>query len=914
MLVRTAYKSPSSVHIFSFSTNDNNLFPAIPALPPSTIRVQTDLQGWSIAALSPTTTQITLIEQSDPKGWASKTWISKQISDFVANVGEFAIKQGAPPVLTRLVGAKATMSRYDHEKGSLKLEYALANVPPVVAIPVPDLDGSEPESPRPPPSPTFLISEPPGTIECEIRCDVAKWASNLDIVTDPPPTSVSCLVRHRLSSAGGGCWITIEHDASVVSANDDKVLVLIRKGPTSRAPGTVYVNGSQQKVDTEDLGEDEVMLLTTRKRHKASPIPLDQYPILPRASAPISRAGSPTPRAGSATPSTTNPSADVLARFSPSPSVAVPTSPLVRSHHPTPSLTDAMSSATAIATASRPGQMSPMNFAMEALATLQNFHAEQGPDLADPAIGWTLVSEKGGCVVRKRLVPSVSDVIPVLRGDRVVEGVTADQLVAVINSPGARKQWDERVESVGPLESFGNGCVTSLLTTKSAYLTFRGRVFYLASTQAYFRVPSASATQSTSTVHICASASYPPPIDSRRLNPSSLPVGQVLVEGWILETLDPYTSDNFAIPSTRCSYFLAIDYGGSVPAAFGSIMNVNPARVIESVGKFARFFSVPRILEPPAALQIEGPLSSDGLDDSIWRIEEPRRRKGSIFALADLVTANGGYHIILSIPKRLKTFANQLEVKDASESPDRRSVPGAFQSEVNGASKPIPIVQSRNSTSTLRNKVSSKSLRAALVSSPPKLLNGFNDAQSGNDDILIAELIVDLSNFPYGYSISVTSSFVDGALSAKARLTPPATLSAAHDLPIKVTVHEMASNSLTSVALSSTTAPPPRHLVRLVLPTAHFINPLLDPLQEGKRPSQPQWYRRHQSEPSFVDIVYNRLDEDLTATIGKKTPNSRVLVNNEQVLVAPERDSRAVLDRHESDDWDVDAYKISRYV
>lgn len=877
--------------------------------------MQTDLQGWSIEALSPTTTQITLIEQSDPKGWASKSWISKQISDQVANVGEFAIKNGGPPVLTRLVGAKATMSRYDHEKGSLKLEYTVAAVPPIVAA-GPSLETGQNmenanESPRPPPSPTLLAAEPSTMLECEIRCDLTVWAASLDIVTDPPPTSVSCLSRHRLAAAGGGCWITIEHDLSLVTANEDRVLVLVRKGPSNREKGSVFVNGSRQNVDNENLADDEVKLLTTRKRHKASPIPLDQYPTLPRASTPVPRSTSPASRSGVATPAS-NPAEDVLARFTPIPSAAVPSSPIVRSHHPTPSLTDALASTVALATASRPAQHSPMNYALETLATLQKFHAEQGPDISDPAIGWTLVSEKGNCIVRKRLVPGVSDTVPVLRGDRVVEGVTADQLVAVIDSPAARKQWDERVENINYLESFGNGCTTSLLTTKSAYLTFRGRVFYLASSHAYFRVPSASANQSVSTVHICATASYPQPNDSRRLNPNTLPVGQVLLEGWILETLDPYTSNNFAIPSTRCAYFMAIDYGGSVPAAFGSMMNINPARVIEAVGRFAKAYAVPRILEPPAALQIEGPLNNDGLDDSVWRLEEPHCRKNTTFVTADFLPIQGGYHIILSLPKLNRDSPFPGDQETANEDSPRRFVPGSFQNDSSVPIKPISMPQTRASTNNLRNKVSSRSLRAALASSsPPNFSNGNHDLTprpSLYEDILVAELIVDLSAFRNGYTLSIMSSFADSSQSAKAKLTPPSNLSSSRDLPIKVTIHEMASNTLTSVALASATPPQPQHLLRLILPIAHFANPLLDPLQEGKRPVQPQWYQRHQTESAFVDLVCTRLEPDTT---GRKNVNQRVAVNDEYITVASEKDSRAILEQHE-EDWDKDAFKISR--
>lgn len=75
VLLKTTYKSPTSVHVFAFSTDDSALFPSIPSSDPAIIRTQVDLQGWSIEALSPTTTHVTLLEQSDPKGWSNKSSI-----------------------------------------------------------------------------------------------------------------------------------------------------------------------------------------------------------------------------------------------------------------------------------------------------------------------------------------------------------------------------------------------------------------------------------------------------------------------------------------------------------------------------------------------------------------------------------------------------------------------------------------------------------------------------------------------------------------------------------------------------------------------------------------------------------------------------------------------------------------------
>ena len=72
VLESTSYKSVTAIHTFAFSTNDKNLFPFIPNVENNFIRAQIDLLGIAIEALSPTTVQVTVLEQSDPKGWSNK--------------------------------------------------------------------------------------------------------------------------------------------------------------------------------------------------------------------------------------------------------------------------------------------------------------------------------------------------------------------------------------------------------------------------------------------------------------------------------------------------------------------------------------------------------------------------------------------------------------------------------------------------------------------------------------------------------------------------------------------------------------------------------------------------------------------------------------------------------------------------
>jgi hypothetical protein len=89
----------------------------------------------------------------------------------VTGVGEFAIKCGGPPVITRLTGGRANQVRYDHERSSFRIEYegSLGCRMPIPSdIIAEDINST---------APTLMP-----VIECELRCDIDTWASSLDIV------------------------------------------------------------------------------------------------------------------------------------------------------------------------------------------------------------------------------------------------------------------------------------------------------------------------------------------------------------------------------------------------------------------------------------------------------------------------------------------------------------------------------------------------------------------------------------------------------------------------------------------------------------------------------------------------------------------------------------------------------------
>lgn len=914
VLIRTVYKSPTSIHIFSFSTEETDLFPSIPPVDPSTIRCNTVIQGWCIEALSPSTTQVTLIEQTNLRGWQTKGLVHQAMVNAVASVGDFTIKSGSPPFINRLLGAQPSSSNYNHEKHSLKVEYAAK--PDASSISINEGASAAKEiSPRQTASPAF--------IECEVRCDTDTWGTSLDIVVDPPPSRIACLARHRLA-AGGGTWITLEHEVSLVS--QDVIAVIVRKGPPSRNKGSVFVNGARVKVDSQAMAEAEIKSLTLERRMRSSPVPLDQWPNLSR---PPSTAASLERERGPASKSN-KPS-----------SLAISTEPEL-GQKPAPEDTSKEPHASTVIRDASPTQQpqahpltspdSPysMQYALEALSLLQALHVEQGPEVSPIAPGWTSFAERGG-MSRKKMFPSLFAANPIVRGDKIVEGVTAEQLLSVLTNPSMRPTWDERVENASTLQSFGNGCTSSLITTKPAFLTLKGRLLHVAHVLAQVTIPSASTTSSTSTVYLLASASCPIPEDRfsmPQVNPQALPIGRVLFEGWILETLDPYSSALLPIPSTRTSHFSCIEWGGSAPTSLSSLLNASPVKMIDSLVGQAKKRNIARPLTPPDFCQVEGPLSNDEEGLCTWKLQAPSSlvHEGS-FVHCDFFPQQNKYRLDVLLPRLEPTPVPSEAPKSHSRTPSLPFSKRSSQQPGLSTSAPTPSLKSKASSrslaegvtppaQSLRSKPSATTLREDFTTShvQTSAAKPTEFATRNTADLVIAELLVSYQDFETGgYEVNVMSS--SGA-AVNASDPIPAfdeiTTMDSRDLPFRVSVHEMPEH-----AVASTAEKPSKmlHLVRATLPTAQFTNPVADPLRDAAGRAPPAWFQRLQRDPRvLVALTVTSLpseDQEQKTEQSAATP-VRVLFNGSRVHVASEKDSKAVFERHSKEDWRAAAAVISR--
>lgn len=941
MVLKTVYKSPTTIHVFAFSIDDLPLFPFIPPVSPSTIRTQVDLQGWSIEALSPTTTLVTLLEQSDPKGWSNKNNIPQQMITAVAGVGEFVIKCGGPPVMTRLDGASVDSVRYDHDRGSFRIEYSVCSsrrttttststfVSSVMGM------GSKVQEEEEDKDSTMPI------VECELRCDLDTWGSALDIVVDPPPQALTCLRRHRLSSTGGGVWVTITHDAVLVG--DERLQVIVRRGITNSAKdkGLVMVNGVKVAVDAEDISEAEVKQLTKQKRIKPIRVPLDQPPVMR-----IKRrkqldeidgdsSGSESPARGP--PGTVGSllaplsAASVIPKFS-SPLgrffmigslnttqesiIPLSPSPVVSASEITPS-------------PSKP----PMQHVLDALIYVQKCY------LNPPLDGWTFVGDKG-CPVYRKICPEISPTIPIHKGEKVIEGVSAEEVASVIASYDCRKQWDAQFTSAQVFQVFRDGCHTAFVVNKGGF-PFRDRGFYLASVLARAK-PTRTSTRTregegenpndSRTAIFCVSASFSPEsissFSTAKYNPYALPIGRAFVDGWILETLDPYTTEEYTIPSTRCTRLVAVDYAGSMPTATNTSLNITLARGILAVETYLKGLAPSPLTRLPTYGFIlldktnDGNTPGEGLCS--WSLRKRDHNRLSVATKYDPQARVYRSTILVTWSSLNSTPSSSSGFRPRASSPlsgsnDHESTPrpnlitpsslrererDKEDGEGEGPTSQLLFIgedlsSSTTSSATIKgrsDRVSSFSGRSRsreVVRSSSSMFTVRGEVRQPVD-LLVAEIVVDSRLYPGGYDVNLGSRIRRNAKFITLPAPGQALGSEGKDkvLPLSATLYAMPSSPLHSSGLHEDK--PPRHLLRITLPTALYHGSTLqDPLTGEIRtaPLKPQWLINLQEKGgAVVDI------EIVPANRG--TPSS-IMAEGKRVEIVSEREALTNLGREE---------------
>ncbi|KAL1740061.1 hypothetical protein HDZ31DRAFT_48240, partial [Schizophyllum fasciatum] len=893
VVLKTVYKSPKTIHVFMFTADDPHIFPNIPPPEPNIIRTQTDLQGWAIEALSPTTTSLTLLDQSDPKGWSNKTSIPTQMVNTVAGIGEYAIKCGAPPVVSRLSGARATDIRYDHDKQSFRLAYEVASARRAAG----------------------------GGVELELRCDVDTWAGSLDIVVDPPPQAIACLRRHRFSEDGGGLWLTLTHDA--VYVDDERLQAIVRRGP-GRERGLVLVNGTRIHVDVEELPDTELKTLAKKKRVKPTRIPLDQPPVVGAV-----RRRRAEWEGDTEAPSGTE-AAPATAVEQPSPILATPVTTNAFSRFFTYAIEQATATTqqtvAAISPTSASGEHAtpstsilPMEYALQALAWTQESHAMFTSD------GWALLGDKD-MLVHRKMSTAISPVVPVHKGEKVIQGVSAEEIAAVITDLDCRKQWDSRFVSATKLQSFGMGCRTAFCVSRSNF-PFRDRGFFVATMMGRAVIPPVLTRRTTSgevsdqssgprNAIFCLSASFHPShvsaFDAAKYNPYNLPIGRIFVDAWILETLDPYTKENYAIPSTRCARLVAVDYAGSMPFAVNAQINAElPRSILALEGLMKTLIPSPLTRLPAAGLVISDKKTEEPFLDTMWKLR--RRDENRLLLDFSFSPEERVYSSVIYVrqPTKSRNAADQTpRINQSVPGTRRQSTTAADRDRPQSAAEPLqgshtidglPSMQSSVATLTPGNAFGAA---VTTTSSTKDITTRARSASSAftvkgevrpSTDLLVAEFVIESKLYTSGYALDVRASTRANCLAAlPGESLMDSSILPATDLPFQYSVNTMPSSPLHSSGLKADGST--RHLVRLTLPTAQYkVSTIEDPLTGETRsaPPTPQWLLNLEDGGYVISVV-------VRPTGGGETKATHtVSVNGRDINIVGEKESLTALGRDE---------------
>lgn len=542
----------------------------------------------------------------------------------LAGIGDYAIKYGGPPILTQLSNARATESKFDHEKGTFKLEYEFIN-PLDTLVPVQSSSKST-TSNKFHPNANLNKTDDNFTISCQIRCDLDIWSSSLDIVIDPPPISIKCLKRHRLSALGGGLWIKVKHK-HINLVSDSKLTCIIRQCNKKSERGIVYVNGSKVDVEVEDINESDIQKLKGMKRRKPNRTPLDQLnekqsdKVIDAVDGwnllEIDEPSTPSTNLEVATPNRSG----IFSKY------ASPLSKLVGTSNPSSphsldnkSLQQNPIDDIKIDEHSQHKPKQPMRKALDSLSwtrrlcdDLRSF--QKGLSLSEDVHksssnrnDWSIISEKDDMITYKKHFHALSNDVPVQVSQKIIQGFSAEEISAAIYTPKLKTKWDDKITSDINLQKFSDGCFSNFTCLKSTF-PFKDRAFL-------------TATISTTTTNmvnnninddndlnfrkkfIISTSSFDNSLLSNtfnlnKLNSNNSPFGRIIIDSWVIEEIDPYSSETLLIPSSKVSRYVAVDFGGNIPNAVNGMCNNLMTKSVMLLNDYLKTFGPPPLILNP---------------------------------------------------------------------------------------------------------------------------------------------------------------------------------------------------------------------------------------------------------------------------------------------------------------------------
>jgi hypothetical protein len=535
----------------------------------------------------------------------------------------------------------------------------------------------------------------------------------------------------------------------------------------------------------------------------------------------------------------------------------------------------------------------------------------------DARAGWVPLGDKGMSVHRK-LLTDISPSIPVHKGEKVIEGVSAEEVAAVVTNYECRKQWDVRFASASILERFGSKCHTAFVVSKGGF-PFRDRGFFMASIMARSRLPLSSLdltpgetgpSQDARSVIFCVSTSFSPhsaaSFSPSKYNPYALPIGRIYIDGWMFETLDPYTKENYAIPSTRCTRVVAVDYAGSIPVAVNSLINSALPKSILAVETYLKNNSpMPYTRLPAAGVVLAEQKGGTGVNAPSWRLRKKDDNRKLIVSTFN--PANQTHRSVV-----LLTMAGTISGKpdDLTPRPSRVGLPTFSPTPEARANNPVELPTSPSIPLSAPYPRRTSSASVSSTSEPLKPSSSAFTLKGEirhSIDLLVAEIVVDTKLYPVGYEVLITSRPRDNTkyISLEtSRENDMELVSSASttDLPISSSVYTIPASPLHSSGLNADR--PPRHLLRLTLPTAQYqVSTVKDPLTGEIRtaPPKPQWFN-DLHEKGFV--VQVEIKPVMAPALGIKKSDGGVVVKvgGTNVGVASEKESLTALGRDELQD------------
>ncbi|KAF9357345.1 hypothetical protein BGX26_003893 [Mortierella sp. AD094] len=729
-VLNTTFITKDAIHYFATSVDDTNLYPSIPPPQSPFVRSELVVSGWYLETIKPQSVRIVYIAQAAPTGWmVPGTALGAMTTEMplcVAEIVKYLEAHGSPPTLVSIRRGRALGVDYSHTKSSFRLEYVQDSNPIFsghraalqqqvhsvdrqrrstvdVTAGVGSPESSLHNSPKLGPTDKLLA---------EIRLDARSWAKNGDceITIDPPPSKVVCsCVPHD----GTGYRLRIEHSSGRAVPAGGKVLLMARK-PAMPGCGLV-VNGVPIKTPPMEH-------LETWTHHKAQSADKDKALTLSLVDGALSEKE--------------NQEDDEEDGIRSKPDGKDSAAPLP-SEDSQASTTEALNN-TPDKKRSPASLMTPLQYAQGAMDLLTRIKA----DLED---SWSVVSDsKGGLRVTKRFMPEdISDQVPLVRGEKVIEGFSLEEIATVIGTLGTRPKLDDLFESGEMLQSFGAGCAIFHHVLKSYFpLPLPARDLYFvtvtASAEASARCPQIVILSTSipreviSTPSIASTETSPSPGTPVSKTSQPRPRAHLHLSAWILEGIDPYSSSH-PIPSTRVTYMTALDLGGSVPQRISGLLQTTFPKMITQVESYLQLQAAPPIVRIPEQL-ITGTISD------VVSIDERRHEKA--FVLPSVWPWSKPASKMLSWEFRLKdSFCEIMLLFDQF-----RLYPSRLDLAIERRTR-----KNKKSRRKSRGARDSSSMDQNGQEEVAKLAGDVTSEKNRNRTVL--ELVVDLKQYPLGYNI-----------------------------------------------------------------------------------------------------------------------------------------------------------------